>query len=101
MFLTPRASKAAEDVARIVEVVPGALTQRPTHDFGPDAGSARGGVPADTLRVGIEAVVAEERKELFVGQYRPEVAQSTHGMAHSRAAPWTSLGGQRQPQWTV
>ena len=96
MFLTPRASKAAEDVARIVKVVPDALTQRPTHGVGPDAASARGGVPADTLRVGIEAVVAEERKELFVGQWR----RARTGW-RTPAAPWTSLGGQRQPQWTV
>ena len=73
------ASKTAEDVARIVKVVPGALTKRPTHDVGPDAGSARGGVPADTLGVGIEALVAEERKELFVGQQRPGAEHARDG----------------------
>ena len=73
------ASKTAEDVAWIVKVVPGALTQRPAHDVGPDARSARGGVPADTLRVGIEALIAEERKELIVGENRPSAEHARDG----------------------
>ncbi len=73
------AAKTAENVARVVKVIPGALTQRPTHDFGPDAASASGRVPADTLGVGLEALVAEERKELVVGQYRPGAEHARDG----------------------